>query len=53
MAIFIEFAENERIIDRHVRDMPPLLDYDALCHAFCLSVLGVLKLYGKSHHVPL
>ena len=29
MAIFAEVTNNERIIDRHVRDMHPLLDYDA------------------------
>jgi len=29
MAIFAEFTENERIIERHLRDIHPLLDYDA------------------------
>ena len=29
MAIFAEVTENERIIDRHLRDIHPLLDYDA------------------------
>ena len=29
MAIFTEVTENERIIDRHLRDIHPLLDYDA------------------------
>ena len=29
MAIFAEVTENERIIDRHLRSIPPLLDYDA------------------------
>jgi len=30
MAIFAEVTENERIIERHVLDIHPLLDYDAL-----------------------
>jgi len=29
MAIFAEVTENERIIDRHLCDIHPLLDYDA------------------------
>ena len=29
MAIFAEVTENERIIDRHLRGIHPLLDYDA------------------------
>jgi len=29
MAIFAEVAENERIIDRHLRGLHPVLDYDA------------------------
>ena len=29
MAIFVEVTENERIIERHLRDIHPLLDYDA------------------------
>ena len=29
IAIFAAFTENERIIDRHLRDIHPLLDYDA------------------------
>ena len=28
MAIFAEVTENERIIDRHLRGIHPLLDYD-------------------------
>ena len=28
MAIFAEVTANERIIDRHLRDTHPLLDYD-------------------------
>ena len=29
MAIFAEVTENEHIIERHLRDIHPLLDYDA------------------------
>ena len=29
MAIFAEVIENEHIIDRHLCDIHPLLDYDA------------------------
>ena len=29
MAIFAEVTDNERIIDRHLRCIHPLLDYDA------------------------
>jgi len=29
MAIFAEVTENERIIDRHLRDIHPHIDYDA------------------------
>ena len=29
MAMFAEVTENERIIDRHLRGIHPLLDYDA------------------------
>ena len=29
MAIFADVTENERIIDRHLHDIHPLLDYDA------------------------
>ena len=29
MAIFAEVTENERIIDRHMRGIHPLLDYNA------------------------
>ena len=28
MAIFAEVTENECVIDRHLRDIHPLLDYD-------------------------
>jgi len=38
MAIFTEITENERIIDRHLRDIHPLLDYDASESQSTLSV---------------
>ena len=37
VAIFAEITENERIIDMHLRNIHPLLDYDAsesLCFRF-------------------
>ena len=38
MAIFAEVTENERIIDRHLRDIHPLLDYDASESRSMLSI---------------
>ena len=38
MAIFAEVTENERIIDRHLRDIHPLLDYDASQNQSMLSI---------------
>ena len=38
MAIFAEVTDNERIIDRHVRDIHPLLDYDAAESQNMLSI---------------
>ena len=38
MAIFAEVTENERIIERHLRDIHPLLDYDASESQSTLSV---------------
>ena len=38
MVIFAEVTENERIIDRHLRDMNPFLDYDASESQFLLSI---------------
>ena len=38
MAIFAEFTENARIIDRHLHDIHPLLDYDASESQSTLSV---------------
>jgi len=49
MAIFTEVTENERIIDRHLRDIHPLLDYDASesrCEIGCKLVLITNR---KSH----
>ena len=38
MVIFAEVTENERIIDRHVRDTHPLVDYDASESQSMLSI---------------
>ena len=38
MAIFAEVTENERIIDRHLLDVHPLLDYDAFESQSVLSI---------------
>jgi len=38
MAIFTEVTENERIIETHLRDIHPLLDYDASESQSMLSV---------------
>ena len=38
MAIFAEVTENERVIERHLRDIHPLLDYDASRSQSTLSV---------------
>ena len=38
MAIFAEVTENERIIDRHLRYIHPLLDYDESESQSMLSV---------------
>ena len=38
MAIFTEVTENERIIDRHLHDIHPLLDYDASESQSVLSI---------------
>ena len=52
MAIFAEVTENERIIDRHLRDIYPLPDYDAsesqLVYALGLIEIGLSALYGFS-----
>ena len=38
MAIFAEITENECIIDRHLRGIHPLLDYDASVSQSMLSI---------------
>ena len=38
METFAEVTEKERIIERHLRDMHPLLDYDASENQSMLSV---------------
>ena len=38
MVIFEEVTENEHIIDRHLRDIHPLLDYDASESQSMLSI---------------
>jgi len=38
MALFAEVTENECIVDRHVRDIHPLLDYDASESQSMLSI---------------
>ena len=38
LAIFAEVTENERIIDRHLRDIHPLVDYDASESQSMLSI---------------
>ena len=52
MAIFAEVTENERIIDRHMRGIHPLLDYDAFESKSMISIwfdlieIGLSALYG-------
>jgi len=50
MAIFAEVTENERIIERHVRDIHPLLDYDTYesvyAHGLIKIQIGLSALYG-------
>jgi len=52
MAIFAEVTENERIIDRHLRGIHPLLDYDASAwksvYDLDLIEIGLSALYGVS-----
>ena len=50
MAIFVEVAENERIIERHLRDMHPLLDYDA---SESQSMLSIWCKYAHQHYMAL
>ena len=52
MAIFTEVTENERIIDRHLHGIHPLLDYDASESKSMISIwfdlieIGLSPLYG-------
>ena len=51
MAIFEEVTENEHSIDRHLRDIHPLLDYDASkksVYALDLIEIDQSGLYGCS-----
>ena len=50
MAIFAEITENERIIHRHLRDIHPLLDYDASESQSMIDLIeiGLSALYGFS-----
>ena len=50
MAIFAEVTENESIIDRHLHDIHPLLDYDSSENALDLIEIGLSALgqYGFS-----
>ena len=52
MAKFAEVTENERIIDRHLRDIHPLLDCDASesqsLYALGLIEIGLSALYSFS-----
>ena len=52
MAIFAEVTETERIIDRHLRDIHPLLDYEVSesQSVYDLNVIeiGLSALYGVS-----
>ena len=45
MAIFAEITENERVIERHLRDIHPFLDYDV---SLGLINVGLSALYGFS-----
>ena len=51
MAIFAYVTENKRIIDRHLRGIHPLLDYDASESQSMISILieiGLSARYGIS-----
>ena len=47
MAIFTEVTENERIIDRHLRDIHPLLYYDASERH---SMISIWLKYAYQHY---
>ena len=50
MAIFAEVTENELIIDRHLRDIYPLLDYDA---SESQSLLSIWLKQAYQHYMAL
>ena len=50
MAIFAEVTENERITDRHLRGMHPLLDYDA---SESQSMISIWLKYAYQHYMAL
>jgi len=50
MAIFAEVTENERIIDRHLRGIHPLLDYVA---SESQSVISIWLKYAYQHYTAL
>ena len=50
MAIFIEVTENKRIIYRHLRDIHPLLDYDA--SKVSIHAVDLIEI-GLSHYMAL
>ena len=50
MAIFAEVTENERIIDRHLCDIHPLLDYDA---SESQSVISISSKWAYQHYMAL
>jgi len=41
VAIFAEVTENERIVERHLRDIHPLLDYDASKSVYALGLTEI------------
>ena len=48
--MFAEVTENERIFERHLRDIHPLLDYDTSESVYALGLMkiGLSALYGFS-----
>ena len=50
MAIFAEVTENEHIIDRYLRDVHPLFDYDA---SESQSMLSIWSKYAFQHYMAL
>jgi len=50
MEIFTEVTENERIMDRHLRGIHPLLDYDA---SESQSMISIWLKYAYQHYMAL